>query len=172
MLPLYWFQFKAILLMFYTYWNLCSNKYSFISPPSSCLVLLRCFHTRTPSAACGATLPKQTGKHSCLLILSKPVISDTVQTLPDFPGKYTMYTNWHTCILAHTCDVMVSFPQVSVCSSCAEWLHALVGWYFIPLFLSQSISLTHTGITSLPAPLLTLSLIMHFILPTFSRLFP
>ncbi len=95
-----------------------------------------------------------------------------------------MYTNLY--ILTHTCDVMVSFPHVSMCSYCVEWLHVLVGWYFIPLFLSQSISLshsltharahththTHRCHVSLSAPLLALSWIMHFILPSFSCLFP
>lgn len=73
---------------------------------------------------------------------------------------------------------MVPCPHVSVSSSCAEWLHPLVGWYFIPT-VSLNLSLfhthtqpytharTHTGITSLSAPLVTSSLIMHFILPGF-----
>lgn len=72
-----------------------------------------------------------------------------------------MYTDLH--ILTHTCDVMVSFPHVSMCSSCVEWLHVLVGWYFIRLFLSRAISPslththTHTGVVSLSRHLSSLS---------------
>lgn len=48
-----------------------------------------------------------------------------------------------TVPLPNTCDVMVSCLHVSVSSSCAEWLHPLAGWYFIPT-VSLNLSLFHT----------------------------
>lgn len=84
----------------------------------------------------------------------------------------TLYT--HPCW--HACDAMGSFLRISVCSSCVEWAHVVVGWYFILCFCLTHTRIVHTcacthahrGVMSLSARLPALSLNMHLLLPRFS----